>query len=261
MGSAHFSIDIGRTDAYIERMDTKSSENIDGQDQLLAINHDGRFNPGGNQGYDLSKVWEHHEEIARRLCIGERAVDIAKDLGLHPQTVSNVRNNPIVKELLRIYRRERDSEVRVLVSEARAVAPKAIALMQKAIENDVFLEIPAGGEGVGGIGASSEGGDDNVKLVSKVGMPGELAAMPSVREQIQAGKEILAISVLGYKGVGEDDGREELGNKEIKGIKNLAIELRKANGQIEEAKYEDLPNRSGEDGPKENGNVGHGKGE
>ena len=49
------------------------------------------------QTNELCGMWERHHTIARLLALGRSNVEIAEVLNITPQTVSNTRNDPIVK--------------------------------------------------------------------------------------------------------------------------------------------------------------------
>lgn len=94
---------------------------------------DSRRAEGGNKNYELKEVREHHVEIARRLVLGQRPVEIASALGITPQTVSNVRNNPVVKELVIALQNERNDNTQDVVRQVSALAPNAIKLLEQVI--------------------------------------------------------------------------------------------------------------------------------
>lgn len=94
-----------------------------------------RRNPGIGELTDL------HHEICRRVLVGEKNVEIARALKCTPQTVSNVRNSPIVKYRLRKMQEERDAKAIDLSAEVNARALRAFEIIDEALyaEND---EVP-----------------------------------------------------------------------------------------------------------------------
>ena len=44
--------------------------------------------PEGNRKYQIKELWNRHEEINRRLLLGQKSKEIAKDLGISEATVS-----------------------------------------------------------------------------------------------------------------------------------------------------------------------------
>ena len=87
--------------------------------------------------YQVKQLWDIHHEIIRRLVIGQRSRQIAEDLNITPQTVSNVRNSPIVKRQIQMLQAQRDSEAISLKDRIDEIAPKAIKLLERKIEDDL----------------------------------------------------------------------------------------------------------------------------
>lgn len=96
---------------------------------------DGRFSDLGNQGYSVKRVWESHKEIMRRVLLGQKNVEIAKALGITPQTVSNVRNNPLVREQLSMLESLRDNRTVDISRDIKELSPLALAVMKAAMED------------------------------------------------------------------------------------------------------------------------------
>lgn len=82
-----------------------------------------------------NNFWDHHHEIVRRLLLGQKAVDIAHDLGLHPQTVSNVRNSPLVQRQLAVLQQQRTEEAVTIAEQIREIAPKAVQALDDAMSD------------------------------------------------------------------------------------------------------------------------------
>ena len=93
----------------------------------------------GNRNYDIEKVWDSHHEIVRRLVLGEKPVQIANNLGITTQTVSNVRNNPIVKRLFGILHSARDASVVEIRNRIVNIAPLAIEYLETVLNNELSL--------------------------------------------------------------------------------------------------------------------------
>lgn len=79
--------------------------------------------------------WDSHHEIVRRLVLGQRPTDIARDLGITKQTVSNVRNNPLVVKQLQSLHEKRDSDTASISAQIRDIAPKAVAILEEALDD------------------------------------------------------------------------------------------------------------------------------
>ena len=92
---------------------------------------DRRRNPFGNQNYSIKNMWESHHEISRLLLLGYNNVKIAKALGITAQTVSNVRNDPIMKRKLSLMGTARDKDAIEISDRMKALEPVAIEVFDK----------------------------------------------------------------------------------------------------------------------------------
>ena len=108
---------------------------------------DGRKSKGPKKGWQIAEMWDQHHEIARRLVLGESGVDIAKALGISRETVSNVKNSPVVQDKLALLRAARDCECVDLAKEISELAPIALKRMREALETGTVLgkEVNAAG--------------------------------------------------------------------------------------------------------------------
>lgn len=82
------------------------------------------------------EMWDLHHEIARRVMLGEKNVNIAEALKIHPQTVSIVKNSPIVQEKISILRGARDADTIDLAKEIKEIAPDALSLLKDIIRGE-----------------------------------------------------------------------------------------------------------------------------
>lgn len=89
----------------------------------------------------VGEMTEFHHEICRRLLLGQRNKEIAECLGCTPQTVSNVRNSPIVKHRLRELTVQRDVAAVNFSAEVQARAERAFKIVDEAL-NDETGEVP-----------------------------------------------------------------------------------------------------------------------
>lgn len=90
-------------------------------------------------GLLIAEMWEAHHEIARRILLGQKNVDIARDLGCTPATVSNVRNSPVVKDKLAIMSAVRDAGTIELAKEIQDLAPLALSRIREALEQGTVM--------------------------------------------------------------------------------------------------------------------------
>lgn len=90
---------------------------------------------GRTKTWNVSEMWELHHEIARRVVLGQKNVVIAEALGCTPQTVSNVRNSPIVQDQMAIMKSARDADTVDLAREIQEIAPLAMQNLRRIIED------------------------------------------------------------------------------------------------------------------------------
>lgn len=91
---------------------------------------------GTRNHWVVNEMWDLHHEIARRLMLGQKNVEIAKALGCTPQTVSNVKNSPVVQEHITIMRGARDADTVDLSKEIMEIAPVALELLKDIIKGE-----------------------------------------------------------------------------------------------------------------------------
>lgn len=89
----------------------------------------------------VGEMTELHHEICRHVLLGMKNVEIASKLGCTPQTVSNVRNSPIVKHRLRELSQVRDAVAVNFAAEVQARAAKAFEILDEALMDETG-EVP-----------------------------------------------------------------------------------------------------------------------
>jgi hypothetical protein len=94
---------------------------------------DRRFRIKPRKGFRVSKIWENHHEIKRRILLGQKNTIIAEALGCSVATVSNVRNSPIIQDELAVMRGARDAYTVDIARDIQEFAPKALDLLKDLI--------------------------------------------------------------------------------------------------------------------------------
>jgi hypothetical protein len=94
---------------------------------------------GTKRGYQVAEMYDKHHEIARRLLLGQKGVDIAKALGCTEVSVSQVKNSPVVQEKLTIMRAARDCGAIDLAQEIAKMAPIALGRIKEALDTGKVL--------------------------------------------------------------------------------------------------------------------------
>lgn len=79
---------------------------------------------------------ELHREIVRRLVLGQRPREIAAELGVTPQTVSNVRNSSVVRQYMEMLQQGRDADVVAVQRRIKELAAVAIDVLEEAMEDE-----------------------------------------------------------------------------------------------------------------------------
>ncbi len=84
--------------------------------------------------YDIKQLWDSHQEILRLLVLGKNNQQVAEELGITPQTVSNVRNSPLARERLQELQNGRDAETTQIHKRVQQFVPVALKLLEDIIE-------------------------------------------------------------------------------------------------------------------------------
>jgi predicted transcriptional regulator len=92
--------------------------------------------PTGNRKYNIKEMWDCHHEVVRLALLGLKHVDIANTLGVTPVMVSYTLNSPIVKRQLAIMRGARDAEAVDVAAQIKALAPKAVEVLEGLLESE-----------------------------------------------------------------------------------------------------------------------------
>jgi hypothetical protein len=154
-----------------------------------------------SRSWQVNEVWELHAEISRRILLGQKNTVIAEALGCSQQTVSNVRNSPVIQDRLALMRGARDASAIDIARDIQEFAPEALALLKQVVR----------GEG-----------------------PGENASIALRAKQAND-----FLDRAGHGAVRREQHlHAHLTTEEIEGIKQRALELRNMNrNEVMEAEY------------------------
>ena len=92
--------------------------------------------PDARKTFQVGKMWEVHQEIARLILLGYKNVEISERLGITEAMVSYTRNSPVVKDKINIMEGARDAETIDLSKEIRMKAPKALKILEQIINGE-----------------------------------------------------------------------------------------------------------------------------
>jgi DNA-binding CsgD family transcriptional regulator len=85
----------------------------------------------GERKYEIQNIWDTHREIMRLLVAGMHHVDIARELNVTPQTVSNVMNSAICKRQMNLMRDARDMDAVDVANRIQEIAPVALQTLEE----------------------------------------------------------------------------------------------------------------------------------
>lgn len=112
------------------------------------VKFDKRFakaNGGERKLGSLNGMWERHHAIAKRVALGQTNKEIAAALGCTPQTVSNVRNDPMVKTVIDKLVLQSEVAAVDVATQIRELAPKALEVAKTLMEStDVSATVRSG---------------------------------------------------------------------------------------------------------------------
>ena len=91
---------------------------------------------GTGSANSLSNMWEHHKEIARRLLLGERQMDIARDMKLSQSWLSIVCCSPAFIKYLDGLRARTESGISDVRKEITAGAVEGIKVLRSLLTSD-----------------------------------------------------------------------------------------------------------------------------
>lgn len=86
------------------------------------------------KSWEATQLWDRYQEIARRIVLGQKQVQIAEDLGVTPEMVSYVRNSPIVKDQIANLQEKANEETVNIASRIKSLAPHAIEVLEDVIK-------------------------------------------------------------------------------------------------------------------------------
>lgn len=97
-------------------------------------NIDHRRNPDGNQNYDITKLWFHHNEIIRLAVAGVKSqVEIARLVGVTSQTVSNVLNSDLARARIEELTMRRDADAIDIGKRIAEALPIAVDVLKRSM--------------------------------------------------------------------------------------------------------------------------------
>ena len=157
----------------------------------------GRVPPDGiRKVHTIVEMSGRHHEIARRLVLGQKNTDIARELGVTPMMVSNVRNAPVVKEQMSYLSAKRD-QITVRISEQIAeTLPRCVKYLTDSIDDPEVNSTVNSRNAFGLLAAGGYGPTKNVNVrsVHQVLTAADIADIRNEAAQIGIDSGIIDIS-------------------------------------------------------------------
>jgi len=93
-------------------------------------------NPGvAARQYQIQTLWDVHHEILRRLVLGQKSVEIARDLNVTAPVVSYVKNSEMGKRQLSLMHAASNVSVINIAGRIKELATQAVAVMEAALDD------------------------------------------------------------------------------------------------------------------------------
>jgi hypothetical protein len=92
---------------------------------------------GQDRVYEVKEIWYQHQEIIRLMVLGYGNIEIADMTGYTPQTVSNIRNSPIVRERVEELQEGADERTLDIMDRVRQFEPIALKHLELIIQGKV----------------------------------------------------------------------------------------------------------------------------
>jgi len=94
-----------------------------------------RIPRGKHKHVNLTNLWEHHKEIARRLLLGERQVDICKAINVSPSWLSIITTSPAFIKYLDSLRARTEIGITDIRKEINAGAIEAVGVLRSLLKS------------------------------------------------------------------------------------------------------------------------------
>jgi len=95
---------------------------------------DHRRNEVGRKTHDPKQLWQSSHEILSLLLLGHKEVDVARLVGVTPQTVSNIANSTLGMAKLSAMRQDRDKQTIDVSKRAAELYEKAMIAYEKILD-------------------------------------------------------------------------------------------------------------------------------
>ena len=91
--------------------------------------------PSANRKYEPKHLWGVHKEVLRRLAIGQRPKDVARDLGVSKAMVSYTANSKLGRRETALLEAAATAETANIMKRIRSMSHKALDVMEEIMLN------------------------------------------------------------------------------------------------------------------------------
>lgn len=103
-----------------------------------------RKNGVPKKSFEPTQMWDRYQEVARRIVLGQKNIEIANDMNLAAETVSYIRNSEIVQAQLKKLQARADESTVDVTARIKSMAPTALSVLENMINGKLDGEtIPA----------------------------------------------------------------------------------------------------------------------
>jgi hypothetical protein len=88
---------------------------------------------GERRVYEVKEIWDKHKDVINLIVLGYGNIEIAEMTGYTPQTISNIRNSPIVRERIQELQGEVEYKVVDIAARVREFEPVALEYLERVI--------------------------------------------------------------------------------------------------------------------------------
>lgn len=92
--------------------------------------------PELKNSFVVAEMWDRHKEIARRIALGQKNTEIALALGVTEQSISQVRNSPVVQEKTADLQAQMDGVAIDVGKRIRELAPLALKTLENILTDE-----------------------------------------------------------------------------------------------------------------------------
>lgn len=127
--------------------------------------------------YQLKEMRELQQEMARRITLGQKNVDIARELDVCPQSVSIARNSAVVEEHIAELESQADAATVSVTSRIKALAERALDVLEETLKDETVGKVLKSKIAMDLLDRAGHSGVQKIQKVSATLSPDDIAAL------------------------------------------------------------------------------------